>query len=56
MSSMGLAGYAEVGLVLFLGAFAAVALDLLRRGKALESLSSMPLDADSKAEEPRGPS
>lgn len=44
MSSMQLAAYAEVGLVLFLGAFIAIAIQLLVRGRALESLASLPLE------------
>ena len=44
MSALDLAVYAEVGLVLFLFAFALVALDLVRRGRAMETLASLPLD------------
>jgi len=43
MSAMDLAVYAEVGLVLFLFAFAAVAFDVIRRGRALESHAALPL-------------
>jgi hypothetical protein len=46
MSAMNLASYAEAGLILFLGAFVAVALDLARKGKALESHGSLPLSSD----------
>jgi hypothetical protein len=57
MSAMNLAVFAEAGLVLFLAAFAAVAIDVIRRGRSLEALASMPLDperdAKSSAEEPR---
>ena len=42
MSSMHLASYAEVGLVLFLGAFLAVVYQVVRRGRALEELASLP--------------
>jgi hypothetical protein len=45
MSALDLAVYAEVGLVLFLFAFALVALDLVRRGRAMETLASLPLDS-----------
>ena len=44
MSALDLAVYAEVGLVLFFFAFALVALDLIRRGRAMETLASLPLD------------
>ena len=47
MSAMNLACYAEVGLVLFLLAFAVIAFDVIRRGRELEKLSSLPLDSDS---------
>jgi len=57
MSAMNLAIFAEVGLVLFLAAFAAVAFDVIRRGRSLEALASMPLDPEPadepRAEEPR---
>jgi hypothetical protein len=57
MSAMNLAVFAEAALVLFLAAFAAVAIDVIRRGRSLEALASMPLDpepdAKSSAEEPR---
>ena len=45
MSAMNLASYAEVGLVLFLMAFAAVVLSIVRQGRALEELASLPLDS-----------
>jgi hypothetical protein len=50
MSAMDLAVFAEVGLVLFLAAFAAVAIDVIWRGRSLEALASMPLDPKSTAE------
>lgn len=57
MSAMNLAVFAEAGLLLFLVAFAAVAIDVLRRGRSLEVLARMPLDGEraeaSKLEEPR---
>jgi hypothetical protein len=53
MSAMNLATYAEVGLVLFFTAFAAVAFDVFRRGRKLESFARMPLEADSKRPESR---
>ena len=49
MSAMNLAGYAEVGLVLFLGAFIAVVVEVLRRGPALERLAEIPLDSEDRA-------
>ena len=55
MSAMDLARYAEVGLVLFLAAFAAIAVDVLRRGRSLEALGRMPLESErrgSSKEEP----
>jgi len=48
MSAMNLAAYAEVGLVLFFAAFAAVAFDVFRRGRKLETFARLPLDSDSK--------
>lgn len=44
MSSMQLATYAEVGLVLFFAAFVAIAVQLVRRGRALEQLAFLPLE------------
>jgi hypothetical protein len=55
MSAMGLAGYAEVGLVLFLFAFQLVVFDVLRRGRKLEVLAWLPFDttrARRRAERP----
>ena len=49
MSAMNLAVYAEAGLVLFFAAFAAVALDVMRRGKKLEALAKLPLEPDTRA-------
>lgn len=48
MSAMNLSGYAIAALVLFLAAFAAVAFDVLRRGRELEALAKLPLEPDSK--------
>ena len=48
MSAMNLATYAEVGLVLFFAAFAAVAFDVVRRGKRLEAFAKLPLEGESK--------
>ena len=48
MSAMNLAAYAEVGLVLFFAAFAAVAFDVIRRGNKLEVFSRLPLEGESK--------
>jgi hypothetical protein len=49
MSAMNLASYAEVGLVLFLAAFLAVAFDVVRKGRELEAHAQLPL-SDSKPE------
>ena len=49
MSAMDLAVYAEVGLVLFLIAFAAVAFDVIRRGRALEAHAALPLEREPTA-------
>ncbi len=48
MSSMGLSLYAEVGMILFLGAFIAVAIQLTRRQNQpdFERARMMPLDDD----------
>jgi hypothetical protein len=46
MSAMNLAIFAEAALVLFLAAFAAVAIDVIRRGRSLEALGRMPLDPE----------
>ena len=57
MSAMDLAVYAEVGLVLFLAAFAAVAIDVLRRGRSLEAFSRLPLESERAADtSPENPS
>jgi hypothetical protein len=53
MSATGLAGYAEAGLVLFLFAFALVAFDVVRRGRALETHAWLPLDGVQKRVSPR---
>jgi hypothetical protein len=53
MSAMNLASYAEVGLVLFLGAFVAVAVDIMRRGKELDAHASMPLSSDEECSSDR---
>jgi cbb3-type cytochrome oxidase subunit 3 len=47
MSHAGLAFYAEAGLILFLGVFAAVAWHVLRPGsRSLEKHGRIPLDGD----------
>jgi hypothetical protein len=46
MSAMNLASYAEVGLVLFLGAFVAVVIDIARRGKDYDARGNLPLSDD----------
>ena len=45
MSAMNLVAYAEVGLVLFMAAFAVIAIGLLKRGKALDELALLPLES-----------
>lgn len=50
MSNLGLAGYAEVGMVLFLGAFLAVVVDLLRRGREIEASKMLPFSSDEPAD------
>jgi hypothetical protein len=53
MSAMGLAGYAEAALILFLLAFAIVAFDVMRKGRSLEAHAAMPLSSsDAKSEHP----
>ena len=52
MSAMNLESYAEVGLILFLGAFLAVAVDVVRKGRELEIHGRLPLSTDSKPEPP----
>lgn len=47
MSAMNLASYAEIGLVLFFAAFAAVAFDVMRRGRKLEAFAKLPLEGES---------
>jgi hypothetical protein len=44
MSAMGLSAYAEVALLLFIGAFIGVSLELLLSGKRREALRYLPLD------------
>ncbi len=53
MSALNLAVYAEVGLVLFLFAFVLVAVDVLRRGRKLEKLASLPLESSELAPKAR---
>ena len=48
MSAMHLEAYAEVGLVLFLAAFLAVGIDVLRRGRKLEAHGRLPLEPETK--------
>jgi hypothetical protein len=48
MSAMHLEAYAEVGLVLFLAAFLAVGIDVLRRGRTLEAHGRLPLEPETK--------
>jgi hypothetical protein len=55
MSAMDLASYAEVGLVLFLAAFAAIAFDVFRRGRSLELLGRLPLESEKPASSKEAP-
>jgi cbb3-type cytochrome oxidase subunit 3 len=57
MSAMNLASYAEAALVIFLLVFAAVAIDVFRRGRRDEAIARLPLEDDcatNGASEPRG--
>lgn len=47
MSAAGLSIYAEVALMLFLGVFLAVALDVFRSSRRHEETSLLPLEDDS---------
>ena len=47
-AATGLSAYAEVALVLFLGVFLGVVLDVLRRGQKSESLGLLPLADDAE--------
>ena len=55
MSAMHLEGYAEVGLVLFLLAFLAVGIDVLRRGRTLEALGRLPLEPETNSDRKEAP-
>jgi hypothetical protein len=55
MSAMHLEGYAEVGLVLFLAAFLAVGIDVLRRGRTLETHARLPLEPETNGERKEAP-
>lgn len=55
MSAMHLEGYAEVGLVLFLAAFLAVGIDVLRRGRKLEALGRLPLEPETNGDRKEAP-
>jgi hypothetical protein len=50
---MDLAAYAEIGLMLFFGAFALVAFDLYRQGPRFERFARLPIenDADSRGDD-----
>ena len=53
MSHAGLSGYAIVALVLFLAAFTAIVIRVVRaRRPDLDRLARMPLEDDSRSEEP----
>jgi hypothetical protein len=53
MSAMNLSSYAEIGLVLFLGAFLAVVVDIVRRGKEYDARGSLPLSSDAESSSDR---
>jgi hypothetical protein len=58
MSSMGLSIYAEVALLLFIGVFVGVLIELVVSGRQHEALRLLPLEDDAprrapRAEEPR---
>ena len=54
MSAMQLSSYAQVGLVLFLLAFALIAVDLARKSRReLEHAQNLPLENERGTEEPR---
>lgn len=55
MSAMSLAEYAEAGLVLFLFAFLLVAIDVVRRGRKLESHAWLPFDSTQPTRRSSGP-
>jgi hypothetical protein len=46
MSEMQLSTYAEVGLLLFLAAFLAVVVDVVRRGREYDARGNLPLSSD----------
>jgi hypothetical protein len=46
MSAMGLSAYAEVALLLFIGVFIGVTIELLLSGKRHEALRFLPLEDD----------
>lgn len=48
MSATGLSAYAEVALVIFLGVFLGVVLDLVWRGQKREELGLLPLADDAE--------
>jgi len=54
MSNAGLAGYAEIALILFLVAFIAIVIRIFRPGrrKEMQAAARMPLD-DERPQEPR---
>lgn len=52
MSAAGLSIYAEVALLIFLGVFLAVALDVFRSSRRHEAASLLPLEDDTLARHP----
>jgi len=54
MSATGLSAYAEVALVIFIGVFVGVTLDLFFSGRRNEALRLLPLDDDRGPRRPRG--
>ena len=53
MSAMDLASYAEAALVIFLLVFAAVAIDVFRRGRPDDALARLPLENDGSQKDAR---
>ena len=52
-AATGLSAYAEVALVIFLGVFIGVAIDLLRAGRRHESMRLLPLSDGAPARRPQ---
>jgi hypothetical protein len=54
MSAMGLSVYAETALLIFVGVFVGVVLDLYFSGRRSEAMSLLPLEEDANRPRPRG--